>query len=102
MSTHGGATIMSADAEQVPADGRLPVLRQALSNAGTAAAALVDLSAELRQAGVPGLAWDSDYLADQVDALAGAIALLVKAGDEQTGTTGPTDQGEAERPRQAD
>lgn len=95
----GPGHAMSADAEQVPADVRLTVLRQALSNAGTTAAVLVDLAAELRHAGVPGLAWESDYVAGQVDALAGAIALLVKTAEEPTE---PTDQRAADQPGRAD
>jgi hypothetical protein len=90
---------MSTEAEQVPADIRLTVLRKSLSNASTTATALVDLAAELRHAGAPGLAWDSDYLADQIDALAGAIALLLKAAEEPNE---PTDQRAADQPGRAD
>ena len=99
MNANDGATTLPADAEPVPAAARLSALRQALAHVGTATATLIDAAAELRQAGVPGLAWDSDFLTDQVDSLAGAIALLMQPTEDQTG---PTDQGVCDRAGRAD
>lgn len=98
MSFHENATTMSADAGPVPTAVRLAALRQALAHAGAVTAILIDLSAELRQAGAPGLAWDTDYLADRVDALAGVTALLVKSEEIEAG---PTDTSDVDRPGQA-
>ena len=76
--------------QQVSACVQLTARRQALAHVSTTAAALNALSAALKEAGAPGLAWDADYIAGEVHALTDAIAALVEAG-----RTSPTDQGEA-------
>lgn len=88
MNTYDNATHPGVEAEQAFTAVRLTALRRALSHSGAATAALIDMSAALADAGVSGLAWDTDHLNDRIAAVAGEIAHLIKTEAERTAQEG--------------
>lgn len=100
MNAEGKGTAPGMNAEHVPTSPRLTAFRSALEYSGSAIAALIDMSAALTEARSPGLAWDTDHIADRIAAVAGEIARLAKVEARQASTP-EVARGELEMPSRA-